>query len=69
MVNCKINIEVKKTYFHFKSGPGGSIQAMKFDMNEESHLYTCSIDGKFCKRDLRSNHVSVYLDTGANCFK
>nr|CAH0102826.1 unnamed protein product [Daphnia galeata] len=49
-------------------GAGGSIQAMKFDYNEENHLYTCSIDGTFCRRNLQSNQVSVYLNTGENCY-
>ncbi|XP_046633095.1 DNA damage-binding protein 2-like isoform X2 [Daphnia pulicaria] len=49
-------------------GAGGSIQAMKFDYNEDNHLYTCSIDGTFCRRNLRSNQVTVYLNTGEDCY-
>lgn len=56
-----------KTHFFIKSGPGGSIQAMKFDLNEENQLYTCSIDGTVLRRDLSSNKSFTYLDTGIRC--
>lgn len=56
----------KPDFFIKGSGPGGSINAIKFDVEEENHVYTCSIDGTFCRRDLSRpvNKASVLLDTG-----
>lgn len=47
-----------------KLGAGGAIKDMKFDVQEKYYLYTCSIDGIFCRRDLRSETTLAYLNTG-----
>ena len=50
--------------------PGGSIQHMKFDINNLRRLYTCSIDGTFAARNFREGGgdetADVFLDTGVN---
>jgi len=42
-------------------GPGGSIQALKFDKNNDHRVYTASIDGKIALRDFDGNQFSKVL--------
>lgn len=44
-------------------GPGGSILAMKFDIENDCRLYTCSIDGKMAVQDFVGQKSRVFLST------
>ncbi|KAK2717180.1 hypothetical protein QYM36_007329 [Artemia franciscana] len=44
-------------------GPGGSIQAMKFDVVDPSKIYTASITGLVCKQDFYGRNTQVFLET------
>jgi DNA damage-binding protein 2 len=50
-------------------GPGGSIQQIKFDVNNSSRVYTCSIDGTFEAMDLSMSgavNKETFLNTNTN---
>eukprot|EP00095_Tigriopus_kingsejongensis_P012207 snap_masked-scaffold927_size80360-processed-gene-0.5 protein:Tk12207 transcript:snap_masked-scaffold927_size80360-processed-gene-0.5-mRNA-1 annotation:"dna damage-binding protein 2" len=44
-------------------GPGGSILGLKFDVNSQCRLYTCSIDGQLAVRDFVGEQSQVFLRT------
>ena len=65
--NVYVNIFIYFIFnIYFQIGPGGSIQALKFDPRDSQFVLTASIDGTVTKHGLDGKHRMILADT-MNC--
>ena len=63
---CNILNLYKHVSFLSQKGPGGSIQAMKFDPRNNNRVITASINGMVTNHDFEGIHTRILSDT-MNC--